>query len=47
MYNVTVAKQAWRGLSVELCHGHPKTKATLVEIFNQVRGLSWVERSTS
>ena len=38
-YSVTTAKQIWRGLSVELCHGHNGSQATLAAIFDQVREL--------
>lgn len=38
-YNLTKATQPWRGLSVELCHGHPAAQRTLREIFDSVRGL--------
>jgi hypothetical protein len=38
-YNMTIAKQPWRGLSVMLCHGHPDTNATMVDTFRQIRSL--------
>lgn len=38
-YDVATANQVWRGLSVELCHGHNGSQATLTAIFDQVREL--------
>ncbi len=31
-YNLNISKQPWRGLSVELCHGHPNSSRTLAAI---------------
>eukprot|EP01051_Picozoa_sp_SAG22_P009397 SAG22_NODE_782_length_7256_cov_8.627498_3_plen_620_part_00 len=38
-YDVETARQIWRGLSVELCHGHNGSQATLAAIFGQLREL--------
>lgn len=38
-YNLNVSKQPWRGLSVELCHGHPNSSRTLAAIVAGCRGL--------
>jgi hypothetical protein len=38
-YDLATARQIWRGLSVELCHGHNGSQATLTAIFDQVREL--------
>ena len=38
-YNLNISKQPWRGLSVELCHGHPNSSRTLAAIVAGCRGL--------
>ena len=38
-YNLSVSKQPWRGLSVELCHGHVNATRTLASIAAGCRSL--------